>query len=208
MQKHELIAPWLMDALDPQYRTDRVNALVSNVRRFMATNVVGGIACCGISGMSMAFAVADIIGLPVCVIRKDRDHHHSSGMAEGLQFDNYIIIDDFVQTGATVQHIIAEMKVSRLALTCLAVFTYHASDDEMVSYYEGNVRRYVTAYTGRNNIDGVEFDYPTIGMKPPTIMICDDTDGIDPVKDYIDAFRTSYADHVVFWSPNHSNFAG
>ena len=65
------------------------------------------IVCTGVSGLLMGPSIADAINKPFCVIRKDGDSTHSSTKIEGYIKDKtrYIIVDDFMETGTTIENI-------------------------------------------------------------------------------------------------------
>ena len=60
----------------------------------------------GKSGISMAFAVTMLIDFPLIVVRKPGESSHGNTIEGRNDFDSYIILDDFVDTGATIDRII------------------------------------------------------------------------------------------------------
>lgn len=57
----------------------------------------------GISGMSVGYAVAYALDIPICVVRKDDDNNHSCRqLHEQEGKGDYLIIDDFISCGGTV----------------------------------------------------------------------------------------------------------
>ena len=69
------------------------------------------IVCTGYSGMVIAPIVAYAINKPLLIVRKDGESAHSCLKVMGQLGDRYVIVDDFVCTGATVKRIIKEVKV-------------------------------------------------------------------------------------------------
>lgn len=64
----------------------------------------------GISGMSIGFPVAHKLGMKLAVVRKGRERSHASNCIEGYQPNKeYIILDDFIDTGATIRRIHKEI---------------------------------------------------------------------------------------------------
>lgn len=64
------------------------------------------IVVCGVSGLVVGPMVANALGVPLVVVRKEDDHStHSDFQVEGCIPERYIIIDDFIESGDTVQYI-------------------------------------------------------------------------------------------------------
>lgn len=79
------------------------------------------IVCRGVSGISAAFPVGLRCSVPVVVVRKPTDNSHSHYRVEGMKgFKTYVIIDDFILTGATMKAIADAVRNS----LCLGVITY------------------------------------------------------------------------------------
>lgn len=71
-----------------------------------------GIAFRGQSGSALAYPVAAKLKMPLILVRKNTESSHSSYKIEGCtnkDVDNYIIIDDFISSGKTVNTIIREI---------------------------------------------------------------------------------------------------
>lgn len=63
------------------------------------------IVCIGISGQSYAWPVATMMKVPVCVIRKSSEASHSGSKIEGFgNMKKYVILDDFISSGMTVDY--------------------------------------------------------------------------------------------------------
>jgi|GEM_PF-3585291 hypothetical protein len=87
------------------------------------------IAFRGMSGAVVAPAVAAKLGKPLILVRKDCENSHSSSMVEGCEKDQceYIIIDDFVCSGATIKatiDMIDEEFGGGYNYSCVGVFLY------------------------------------------------------------------------------------
>ena len=71
-----------------------------------ASAPIDAIAFTGMSGALIAPRVATILGLPIIMVRKPHDGSHSRHRVEGFTgTECYMIVDDFVCTGATVRSI-------------------------------------------------------------------------------------------------------
>lgn len=86
------------------------------------------IAVTGKSGMSVAFAAQMIKPFPLMVIRKETDQSHGS-MIEGpggLVVKRYVILDDFVDSGATIKRVLTQISNAHGGdeAKCVAVAQY------------------------------------------------------------------------------------
>ena len=68
------------------------------------------LAFSGSSGAAIAFPVAAALGIPVIYVRKPKEQSHGNSIEvlrgrSKADIERYLIVDDFVSTGATVQHI-------------------------------------------------------------------------------------------------------
>jgi orotate phosphoribosyltransferase-like protein len=67
------------------------------------------IAVTGKSGIAMAFAVNMLGDVPIVAVRKDAETSHGNKI-EGLgELRKYIVLDDFVCTGHTVERVVKEI---------------------------------------------------------------------------------------------------
>ena len=86
---------------------DSVKRVLSTIKknkiRFIA------IAFRGVSGALVAPAVAAALGKNLVLVRKRSERRHTIRNVEGETNGNYIIIDDFLETGRTCKTIISEI---------------------------------------------------------------------------------------------------
>lgn len=87
------------------------------------------IVCSGTSGLAMGFILAHALGLPVLCVRKKNDGSHYStyqpSSLEGyLGVNRYLIVDDFIATGATVNYIIRSIEEELPQAECVAMLMY------------------------------------------------------------------------------------
>lgn len=82
--------------------------LLKDLRRRKSTRF-DAIAFRGSSGAALAFPVSAITGIPLIHVRKD-DGNHAVYPVEGtLCAENYVILDDFVSSGETVETIVKKV---------------------------------------------------------------------------------------------------
>ena len=72
---------------------------------------IDAIVACGVSGTTVASAVAYELGKQLTIVRKEDVDSHAEKNIEGIltHRHRYVIIDDFVSTGATMEFIVNRM---------------------------------------------------------------------------------------------------
>ena len=100
---------------------ERLNQIVQSVLRVMERNSfcqasIDAIVCSGVSGAGVAFPLSMLTRIPVFIVRKEREQSHSSCNVECSSIAtfqkrtlNYLVVDDFICSGATVQRILDYM---------------------------------------------------------------------------------------------------
>lgn len=68
------------------------------------------IAATGTSGLSAAFALSTTIRLPVVVVRRNGEQAHSGNVIGTGNLGDYIIIDDLISSGRTINHIVTRLR--------------------------------------------------------------------------------------------------
>ena len=102
-----------------QSATRRVtDALKKSRRKF------DGIACRGISGLSVASPVALRLRKPLAVIRKGECANSNRDVEVGGDMRRYVIVDDLIHSGATVARIKEAMQPAK----CVGVYLYDSSE--------------------------------------------------------------------------------
>lgn len=94
------------------------------------------IAFCGSSGAAAAFVLCMSLQIPLIYVRKKNEQSHGE-LIEGNAHEKvtkYLIVDDFIDTGATIEHIIGRIDeraklVSAVTPQCVGVFLYQPSDN-------------------------------------------------------------------------------
>lgn len=124
--------------LDCIYDIDRfqskVRRAVKRVREFRKTHPFDAIAFTGMSGSAMAYCLSYRLGIPLIAIRKKGEKSHYRSALEGcVNAKRILIVDDFIDTGSTVERIIKALpKTSKV----IGVFLY--SDWGGDSYVPGH----------------------------------------------------------------------
>jgi adenine/guanine phosphoribosyltransferase-like PRPP-binding protein len=93
------------------------------------------IAFSGMSGAAMAFLLSHWMGVPTLCVRKkgDSSHYVSSTRRylEGNAVDvrKYLIVDDFISSGATVQYMIDTIGDTNAQAECVGMLMYASYSD-------------------------------------------------------------------------------
>ena len=118
-----------------------VKKAIADIRKFRKENPFDAIAFCGHSGAAMAFPLSFALKIPLVCIRKRATlkFSHCYTTYEGLNFPKkYIIVDDFILDGYTVDRIINEfgkkLRHARFSKEefeakrseCIAIFLYNS----------------------------------------------------------------------------------
>ncbi len=151
---------YFSQALDARSRAKLVQLAVDKIRNAQLAQVVpdfDAIAIRGMSGAVFGAPLAHVLGVNLVVVRKKEDGHaHSINDIEGLRsVSKYLIVDDFIASGSTVQAIhngiTAACEYMRQECKCVGIFTYKAGGEfETLTYLNGVVK-----------LDGSLRDYQT-----------------------------------------------
>lgn len=106
------------------------------IDRLMQETGATSIVVHGNSGVSVGFAALMLHDFPLVLVRKDNDNSHGSPIEgpDGHDMKSYLVLDDFVSTGRTVDRII--QKVNSLSYNdpnppvCLGVIEYDRSHEK------------------------------------------------------------------------------
>lgn len=126
----------------------RVEAVSQRVRELNPDFV----ACRGLSGISVASAVSYVTGTPMAVVRKPGENPHSEGLVNGPygMKGRYVIIDDFISSGDTVDDIMDAINSDSEENKCIGIILY--------SQYTNST------YNSLHNAKYMSAKLPTYGM--------------------------------------------
>jgi adenine/guanine phosphoribosyltransferase-like PRPP-binding protein len=105
----QILAPdYTMKIFDPPRFRRVVEIVVPMVEKLKERHPdIGALAACGHSGVFLVGAVAYHTNLPILAVRKTRDSVHDSSMVNGwINCESYLIIDDLIASGRTIDRII------------------------------------------------------------------------------------------------------
>jgi hypothetical protein len=97
------------------FHPERFKKMVDQIAKKLQTEYVGqfdALAGCGNSGTTMVSALSYVLGVPMTIVRKEKDHnnHHGQDVTGYMGSGKYFIIDDMISSGATIHWIIDEME--------------------------------------------------------------------------------------------------
>lgn len=100
------------DIFDPKTFTELAKQVAERVREIRQKNPEAeALAASGHSGVMLMGAVSFITGLPMIAVRKNPDTIQDVRMANGwMGAKGYIILDDLIATGSTVDRIVSEIE--------------------------------------------------------------------------------------------------
>lgn len=143
------------------FQPDQFN---DNVKRLQQTLVeekidFDSIACRGVSGIMLASPLSFVTKKPLIVVRKTVEGNHGNSILEGYfpRDLRYIIVDDFISTGATVRAIIEEInncyrqsrkKIKGSCYTlqkceCVGAFFYNGYNKPIIDKHHRFIKKYV-----------------------------------------------------------------
>lgn len=114
---------YLYDVFVVKNYTNKLKKLERKILKFKKEHKFDAIAFTGVSGAAFAFPISASLKIPLVCIRKDKAHNLSK--LEGARdINNYIIIDDFIDTGKTINKIINTIAKNESPAKLCAIFLY------------------------------------------------------------------------------------
>jgi orotate phosphoribosyltransferase len=122
------LVKWFKNVLHP----DRREQTIQLAAEVLKDHDFDTIAVSGVSGLLLGPILAYMLDKNLIVVRKDGDSSHSNYLIEGTCGRKYVIIDDFMSTGATVsyirQKIDKKIDVSGWKPECVGFYNYDHSE--------------------------------------------------------------------------------
>jgi adenine/guanine phosphoribosyltransferase-like PRPP-binding protein len=106
---------------------DRQRAIIETGRALKASGLdFEAIACCGLSGSLVAPDVARKLDKKLVIVRKNEGSHgHDVELSFNEDIGNYVIVDDLVESGKTINLI--RKRLHWYEGTCVGVYLYNQS---------------------------------------------------------------------------------
>lgn len=147
-QKIMLQSDYLVKVYQPDTLSAIVNKMSVQMIKLRKDLKFDAIAFSGFSGSSVAFPVSIQTGIPLLAVRKDADDsHHKSGygVLEGaIHSKTYVILDDLISSGSTVERIISRIEEYNPAAQCKGIVLWNKDrkDYIWVSYETEKIPKY------------------------------------------------------------------
>ena len=86
-------------------------------------NEFDSIACCGVSGLLVVAQIAELLNKNILIIRKN-EKRYSEFRTEGIAPLRYVVIDDLICSGTTVNHITRIIKEEYPRAKSIGIYCY------------------------------------------------------------------------------------
>lgn len=143
---------YLDNVFSPAQLKYTVKACVSTLHKFKVQ--FEAVAFRGMSGAIVAPMVAVKMNKPLILIRKPGDGSHSSYRVEGYTIPcKYIIVDDFISSGRTIEAIHQAINEKSLEpFTCVAVLAYRRQRDQKKTWFQTDEEKVVKEKLGEQAV--------------------------------------------------------
>lgn len=94
-----------LDSIYGGHFPEVVPALAKKLKSLRKKLPFDALAITGTSGMGMGFIMSYLLKIPVINVRKKSPSHYRSPIEGAINAKRYLILDDFMETGATVDKI-------------------------------------------------------------------------------------------------------
>lgn len=104
------------------------------------------IAFSGQSGSALAYPLSLKLNKPLINIRKKETKSHYSDVIEGIiDFNNYIIVDDLILDGNTINYIVSNINTLDCKPTCKGIFLFKRS--LISNFHSGIIGKHIPIYS-------------------------------------------------------------
>ncbi len=135
INKYKYQTDYLSRIFDPRKFQIVLNNLIKSIKLFKKKNKFDCIAFRGMSGAGAAFPVAAALNIPLLMCRKD-DQSHANRKVEGFIYTKkYIIIDDFIVSGETINSINKNISKLSSQSELVGIFLYNSRDREKRKFW-------------------------------------------------------------------------
>lgn len=111
--KNKAGTDYLEDVYNIKLFQSKMKSAIRAIKAFHKNNPFDAIVFCGYSGAAFAYPLSFALNIPVVCIRKREDmtHCHCDRYYEGIIPKKYIIVDDRICSGETIERIQSEIQV-------------------------------------------------------------------------------------------------
>jgi orotate phosphoribosyltransferase len=121
----------------PSSWTTKLQACAKKINTLKKKHKIDALAYTGSSGAAAAYVLGVALDLPVVYVRKKGESSHGNKVESNASkaIDNYLIIDDFICSGATVGSVVSGIEKyaknnGKKAPKCIGVFLYQSDGTE------------------------------------------------------------------------------
>ncbi len=122
----------------PSAWTKKLQACAKKINALRNKHNIDALAYTGSSGAAAAYVLGTALDLPVVYVRKKGEDSHGNKVEcnANKPIENYLIIDDFICSGATVEHIVTGIEKAardnrvKVPPKCVGVFLYQPVGSE------------------------------------------------------------------------------
>lgn len=140
--KHEIRSDYLNSIYEIKDFTKKINYIVKELKVIRRKNPFDAIAIRGVSGMAVGFPISLLLKIPLINVRKPGLSHYLDEVEGTISSKRYLIIDDFIESGNTINHI---RKVIRSNLgtktKAVGIFLYAANREDIQDDRDGVYRK-------------------------------------------------------------------
>lgn len=113
------------------------------------------IAFTGTSGAALAYPLSLALNKPLICIRKDSSHYESGSLEGKVDAKTCLIIDDFIDTGATMGKIISKLRRNS-AVVPVAIFLYIPTASFRGRWWDTGKQKIPVVSPGKSNFSIAE----------------------------------------------------
>lgn len=136
--KHEIQTDYLGRVYGKEFLT-LVPLAVKKLRSIMRQHRFDAIAFTGSSGAALAYPLSYLMKLPLIHVRKG-ESHYSGGKIEGtISSKRYVIVDDFIETGASMKRIIKAINSELDGAKPVAICLYAGSGKSTFKFNKNEI---------------------------------------------------------------------
>lgn len=130
---------YLKQVFDPELFQLTVSKTLAGAEYIKRQYNFDTIAFCGVSGAAMAFLIAHAMKLPTLCVRKEDDASHyrryrNTPLEGNMNTLRYLILDDFISSGNTVNYIIDCITKELPRADCVAMLMYSEPHDRQYQH--------------------------------------------------------------------------
>jgi adenine/guanine phosphoribosyltransferase-like PRPP-binding protein len=111
---------YLGSVLDHERQAETISWVLRQARPFAFDTIVFR----GMSGCLVAPTIGFMLNKRLLMIRKSEDHHSDHTLEGAIDIKQYLIIDDLIQSGGTINKIDAELRLIVPEAKCSAIILY------------------------------------------------------------------------------------